>query len=258
MPRRKSISPELIASVLVASRRRCCVCFALTNSSAEKKGQIAHLDHDPSNNFVENLVFLCLDHHDQYDSRSSQSKGLTVEEIRRYRTQLEESITRPVASDFDKSKAEMSSVWHQKRIEALVAIYEAFRAYLDFLRRALYIPETGLSLDPMWDLRKTVEKNMVYLNEALLRDIQRFSGELLEFWNWAYDQARPGGIDDADLVQKRLDYEIPGYLEKLRQVINSYADPHFRIEDREAQPVAPPNGGTATQRNNSRSTEGPQ
>jgi len=156
-----------------------------------------------------------------------------------------------------KTEAGMFSVWHQKRIDALAAIYEAFRAYLDFLRRALYLPEQRLSLDPMWDFRNAVEKNLVYLNDSLQQDIQRFSGELLAFWNWAHHQNRPGGINDGDPVQKRLDHEIPEYLEKLRHVINSYADPHFRIQEPKAQQIAAPNGGPATRLGNSGVTEGP-
>jgi ribosomal protein L15E len=46
------------------------------------KGQIAHVDHDATNNDPDNLVWLCLDHHDQNDSRTSQSKGLTISELR--------------------------------------------------------------------------------------------------------------------------------------------------------------------------------
>ncbi len=82
MTARATIPPEVIADVLVASRRRCCVCFGLSNDTAEKKGQVAHIDRDASNSARDNLVFLCFDHHDQYDSRTSQSKGLTMEEVR--------------------------------------------------------------------------------------------------------------------------------------------------------------------------------
>lgn len=88
MSNRKKISPEVIADITSASRRRCCICFALNREDIEKKGQIAHLDQDASNNSPDNLAFLCLDHHDQYDSRPSQAKGLTIEEVKRYRTEL--------------------------------------------------------------------------------------------------------------------------------------------------------------------------
>ncbi len=88
MGNRKRILPEVIADITSACRRRCCICFALKQDDTEKKGQIAHLDHDASNNSPDNLAFLCLDHHDQYDSRPSQAKGLTIEEVKRYRTEL--------------------------------------------------------------------------------------------------------------------------------------------------------------------------
>jgi hypothetical protein len=85
-PRKKSRSAETL--VLLRSRRRCCVCFGLNQDSSEKKGQIAHLDHDRTNTDLINLVFLCLEHHDQYDSRTSQSKSLQIEEVRTFRDEL--------------------------------------------------------------------------------------------------------------------------------------------------------------------------
>jgi hypothetical protein len=58
----------------------------------EKKGQVSYIDRDASNSARDNLVFLCFDHHDQYDSRTSQSKGLTKEEVREYRAQLDRFV----------------------------------------------------------------------------------------------------------------------------------------------------------------------
>lgn len=75
-------------SVLVKSGRRCAICFGLHSDTRVQKGQIAHLDQDPSNSTETNLLFLCLLHHDEYDSRTSQAKGLTMEEVRHYRQQL--------------------------------------------------------------------------------------------------------------------------------------------------------------------------
>jgi hypothetical protein len=51
-----------------------------------------HLDHNNSNNAEDNLAFLCFVHHDEYDSRTSQSKGLTVGEVRQFRSELQEAI----------------------------------------------------------------------------------------------------------------------------------------------------------------------
>jgi len=89
---RRRIPAEIEESVLVLSRRRCCLCFGLNRDLAIKQGQIAHLDGRPDNNDLDNLAFMCLEHHDQYDTRTSQSKGLTAREAKRFRKDLHEVI----------------------------------------------------------------------------------------------------------------------------------------------------------------------
>jgi hypothetical protein len=67
------------------------------------RGQLAHLDHDRSNKTLENAVFLCLDHHDQYDSSTSQSKGITADELRAYREQLYRAMEGGVLPEGDEA-----------------------------------------------------------------------------------------------------------------------------------------------------------
>lgn len=88
MTKRKPIPKQTETELLTLCRRRCCLCFGLDRDLTQKRGQIAHLDHDPANNRPDNLAYLCFDHHDQYDSRTRQSKGLTIEEVKRYRRLL--------------------------------------------------------------------------------------------------------------------------------------------------------------------------
>jgi len=57
-----------------------------------KQGQIAHIDRNPANSAVSNLVFLCLKHHDQYDTRTSQSKGWIEDEVMSYQEELHIAI----------------------------------------------------------------------------------------------------------------------------------------------------------------------
>lgn len=85
---RTPVSREIETEILTKSRRRCCLCFALNRDWTEKPGQIAHVDRDPSNSASDNLAFLCLPHHDRHDSRTSQSKGFTPDEVKIYRSQL--------------------------------------------------------------------------------------------------------------------------------------------------------------------------
>lgn len=87
MPR-APISEKVQAQVLLRSRRRCCICYGLNRDLAIKGGQIAHLDRDSANPIGDNLAFLCLSHHDEYDSQTSQRKGFMVSEVRHFRDEL--------------------------------------------------------------------------------------------------------------------------------------------------------------------------
>jgi hypothetical protein len=90
---RKKLKRTVEDELLVSSRRRCCICFGLARDFRVKSGQVAHLDRDSSNDDPDNLAFLCLEHHDQYDTRRSQSKGLTVGEVKTFRDELHREIT---------------------------------------------------------------------------------------------------------------------------------------------------------------------
>jgi len=85
---RKALPVAVETEVLSSSRRRCSICFGLNRDLEIKQGQIAHLDHNRENHRIDNLVFLCLPDHDQYDSTTSQSKGFQVAEVKRYRQEL--------------------------------------------------------------------------------------------------------------------------------------------------------------------------
>ena len=107
---RKHLPPEVETEVLVLCRRRCCICYGLTRDLSIKPGQIAHLDARPDNNDLDNLAFLCFDHHDQYDTRTSQSKGLTPREVRRFRKELHETIREAWKQPVSVSGAEMRAL----------------------------------------------------------------------------------------------------------------------------------------------------
>jgi hypothetical protein len=85
---RKPIPDSVQSNVLLKSRRRCCLCFWLDGRDEVVKGQIAHLDQDHTNASEDNLAFLCYDHHDEYDGRTSTSKGLKQSEVRKWRDEL--------------------------------------------------------------------------------------------------------------------------------------------------------------------------
>lgn len=96
------------ANVLLRSRRRCCICFGLNRDTSIRQGQIAHLDGNSANSSEDNLAFLCLDHHDQHDSTTRQSKNFTPLEVKQFRSELHAAIK--LAFDAEVSFGEARSV----------------------------------------------------------------------------------------------------------------------------------------------------
>ena len=85
---RKKPDPRVETQVLVTSRHRCAFCWGLAEDLEVKKGQLAHVDRDPSKSDFDDLAFLCLEHHDEYDTKASVSKRFTPAELRIYRDGL--------------------------------------------------------------------------------------------------------------------------------------------------------------------------
>jgi hypothetical protein len=94
MPKRKRIAGDVEANILVKCARRCALCFAVDGDLGEKHGQIAHFDGNPNNSDEGNLAFLCIPHHSIYDSKTSQHKNYTKQELVKYRDALYELVKR--------------------------------------------------------------------------------------------------------------------------------------------------------------------
>ena|SRR5256885_14968140 len=86
---RPKIEPKVADGVMARARRRCCICFHLEGDLSVKELQIAHLDRKRSNNAPQNLVGLCLHHHDAYDTRRQQTRDYTAGEVQIYRDELD-------------------------------------------------------------------------------------------------------------------------------------------------------------------------
>lgn len=89
---RKAVPRAAQHAILVKSRRRCAFCYHLETDTGLKEGQIAHIDRNAENNAEDNLVWLCREHHDRYDSKPSQTKGFMPEEARTAKTALENAV----------------------------------------------------------------------------------------------------------------------------------------------------------------------
>ena len=91
-PARKQISRKTQAAVMIKSRNRCALCFYWYNDPSVKAGQLAHIDRRPANSAEENLAFLCLEHHDQYDSKPSQTKRVMPEVLMAAKHELQLAV----------------------------------------------------------------------------------------------------------------------------------------------------------------------
>lgn len=122
---RKKLPARVEKEILHNSARRCCICYGLHRDFAVKSGQIAHVDRDSKNNSVENLMFLCLDHHSEYDSRSKQSKGFTSQEVIGYRDNLYEKVHRDLkGEEIYKEESDLES----KKADQVVSIIERYQS----------------------------------------------------------------------------------------------------------------------------------
>ena len=121
---RTKVPPAVETDLLLHSARRCCLCLGLRFDADEKTGQVAHLDGDPNNQNVDNLAWLCLYHHDSYDGRTSQSKGLTIGEVKAHRARLYEMVAARSQSSASDAKSSIRSDEHNEEVLRVVHRYE--------------------------------------------------------------------------------------------------------------------------------------
>ena len=203
MTSRSGLPSETETKVLLSSRRRCAICFGLNRDASVKQGQIAHLDRDRSNNKLENLTFLCLDHHDQYDSRMSQSKGLKSTELKYYRAELEEALRFAFLAPIELHKDQTAMKewegifrWETANASAELQIFKSAKGAPDCYwvsglafwgTQNLYGPHTGdFDADAVLKGNRLVLKNQDYeLSMALTGSGLSYTGDMWvrHVWN---------------------------------------------------------------------------
>ena len=124
---------DVVTAVLVKSQRRCCYCFGLFSDVRVKRGQIAHVDRNRSNAKLSNAAWLCMKHHELYDSTSKQAKGHTPGEIRHYRAQLHEYLASPQALPAGRRPLAAAGV----SLELFDRRIPVYRATVTFIREVL-------------------------------------------------------------------------------------------------------------------------
>lgn len=86
---RVAIPEEVADVVLKKCRRVCCMCYGLEGDRHKKKGQLAHLKrHAKTKVSEEDVAFLCLECHAEYDNKDNRTRAYTPNEIRHYQDLL--------------------------------------------------------------------------------------------------------------------------------------------------------------------------
>ena len=124
---------DVETAVLINCGRRCALCVGLNNDHTVKNGQIAHIDRDSSNSSYDNLVFLCIPHHDDYDTVRRQSKNLKPDELRHYKR----VVCQRYGPDYSSIRALLSK--HQNAILELMNETEHLAVEIDKNRFDEYI-----------------------------------------------------------------------------------------------------------------------
>lgn len=92
---RRRVQNHVATKVMFATDLRCCLCDPISGLPPRpRNGQIHHLDEDPTNNRIDNLVWLCLDHHEEAGKRGKAARRLTPDIIRHYRELLRKRVLR--------------------------------------------------------------------------------------------------------------------------------------------------------------------
>lgn len=182
----RSVVPRNIEiAVLRKCRRRCALCFFLDFNLDTQKGQIAHIDRDANNSAEDNLAYLCLRHHDEYDTRPSQSKGLKEKELLEAKTDLEkwiednhEGLVRSSLMD----KTDIPEVHDSVSPEVFrlrIPVYRAFNRLTSYIMREANVSDEELfrflrdTHDALFLYGEEIESYLhdVYRKAALLRTL---------------------------------------------------------------------------------------
>lgn len=158
---RKSIPPVIQADVVIKSKRRCALCVGLNENTSERLGQIAHLNGDHSDSRFENLVWLCLEHHDKFDSKTSQTKNYTQIEVKNHRDNLYKSYS---YSDYSQDDIELTRRYLRE--------YANIFTYIFHENSELAVKIDHNAMDSLSEIRNFWHTNTLRSFNSSIREIQ--------------------------------------------------------------------------------------
>lgn len=140
-PARKPIPETIQTAVLLACRRRCAMCFHLEDDLSRKEGQLAHIDRNHANSALENIAFLCLAHHNDYDTKPSQAKGWRPAQLLEIKHKLLQAIADGRHASCPVPRRNQARQADRRTFEELVHTMSSTRT-IAFLREANFGEQT--------------------------------------------------------------------------------------------------------------------
>lgn len=173
--KRKSFPSKVETFVLMASRRRCALCFGLDGDTTEKEGQIAHIDRNRANNAHSNAAWLCTKHHARYDTRSRQTKGHSTDELRAHQKQLFQYLDSPALwTDARSSKAKGPGV----SLEVFDRRVPYYRTTIAFIREATNV--NSLELQTILQFAADTDESLFLFDDYIARYLARLFKQSLQ------------------------------------------------------------------------------
>ncbi len=178
---RTKIPENTAAEVVFRAHRQCCVC--------KKRGDhIHHIDGDPSNNDINNLVLLCFDDHNEATIKQSLRRTLTPAIILKYREQHHKAIEaeRKITIDSIDAPLTKSSLTEEKLLE---------------------ISKNAIIILELEKIKERYYKSDWTEKSEILQELQKYSNhrnnrltlEIFEFLSGAANHARAGMTESVAL-----------------------------------------------------------
>lgn len=230
MAKRKSFSAPVRAEVLVKCRRRCALCYGLDGDTSERRGQLAHIDRDALNASLENAAFLCLKHHEAYDSESRQAKGFDPEQLRRHQRDLHEYLEK-VSEWPDVKKMSRSAVRKIHRSRPIgLDVYNVrmpiYRTAVNFVREVL--KDLRPDMPTILQFTRDTEDALFLYDEKISDYLAVLFKRALRLHTVAYLIAPPRVTDDfRQLVNEEL--ELAVWFSEQIGVIRAMFAPFLRL-----------------------------
>jgi hypothetical protein len=161
---RKKIPIKIADEVMFIADLLCCVC--------ENRGdQIHHIDNDPSNNDLDNLVLLCFRHHDEVTRQGGLSRRLSPNLLRSYRTTLYRKV---------EAKRELPKIEESSSVSGQIDEGRLFQLMLDAVSireiqkiiRQFDLDEDEKRLEAIYELSSYVESSGVRAPQEILEILE--------------------------------------------------------------------------------------